>query len=99
MCHCCPVGPRYCNKPHLAQDSRVPGEAAERRVAREGLVLLRILILFMFLYLVVLEREWNSGSYACWARLLTLSPIPGQGQLGGIWIPGAQALSFEANLV
>lgn len=27
-----------------------------------------------------------------WTRLLTLSPIPGQGQLGGIWIPGAQDL-------
>lgn len=43
-----PVGPRHCNKPHLDQeDSRVPGEAAERRVAREDLALLRALVLFI----------------------------------------------------
>lgn len=49
----------------------------------------------MLLYLVVLGLGWNLGLYACWV----LSPIPGQSQLGGIWIPEAQDLYFEPSVL
>ena len=103
ICHHCPVGPRHCNKPHLAhEDSRVPGEAAERQVARGRPGPAQDSGPFsMLLYLVVV---WWGGTQAL-SMLGKASITKSYPRTESTWWhldpwnPGSMGLSFEANFV